>query len=52
MNQLGRNKAQYDGCYGTLLWLNLVNKILIKPKSVSEILIKSSLKYHQVNNQK
>lgn len=33
----------YDGCYGLLLWFDSKNKILLKPKNISEYLIKNSI---------
>ena len=44
----------YDGCYGALLWLDLKNKTLLKPRSISEYLIKNSIqaytkKYNKTN---
>jgi hypothetical protein len=32
-----------DGCYGAILWLDLKNKTLLKPRSISEYLIKNSI---------
>lgn len=43
----------YDGCLGPLLWLNLKEKIVIRPFGISEILVRSSIKKYNIeNNQK
>ena len=34
----------YDGCYGPLFWLDFGKKVLIRPMSISECLVRSSIK--------